>query len=215
MARPFDVVVVELAGLGALVLFSVVALGAVVQFLPTAGVVSASAAAAATSPAPGPYLLLVFAAAAGGAFVGDAVLHAVLTRTGGRTERFTRRFVARFVDRLVLRSDPGRIEGVRRRLVRHALAVLTATRFVPGGRIAVAAVAVPAGLTRRRFLAGNTLGAAAWAGSYTLVGLVSADLFPSPWQAVVAAVALVVVVAAALALGRRLLRARAGAGRAR
>jgi membrane protein DedA with SNARE-associated domain len=205
-----DVVVLELAGLGAAVLFLVVAVGAIAQFLPTAGLVSATAAAAATSPDPVPYLLLVLAAAAGGAFVGDAVLHAVLTRSGGRIERLTRRFAHRFVDRLVLRSDPRRIEDVQRRLVRHAFAVLAVTRFVPGGRIPVAAVAVPAGLRKRRFLVGNALAALLWAGVYTLLGLVSAGLFPSPWQAVTAAVVLVVVVTVGLALGRRLLRARTG-----
>jgi hypothetical protein len=42
---------------------------------------------------------------------------------------------------------------------------------------------------------------------------VSAGLFPSPWQAVTAAVVLVVVVTVGLALGRRLLRARTGAAR--
>jgi membrane protein DedA with SNARE-associated domain len=55
----------------------------------------------------------------------------------------------------------------------------------------------------RRFARGNLPACLAWAATYQVIGILGGSLFREPWEGVVAAVTLTVVVGAAPAVWRR------------
>lgn len=58
--------------------------------------------------------------------------------------------------------------------------------------------------TMRRFARGNLPACLAWAVTYQLIGILGGSLFSEPWEGVVAAVALTVLISVAPSLWRRM-----------
>jgi membrane protein DedA with SNARE-associated domain len=103
---------------------------------------------------------------------------------------------------------------VRERLQRRPVTALLVSRLVPGGRIPVLLTAAIVGLSWRTFVVSNIAACALWAATYSAIGLLSRNVFPQPWQGVVAAI--VVVLGAGQLAGwverRRQARVAAGPG---
>ncbi|WP_235023790.1 DedA family protein [Streptomyces sp. WAC05374] len=182
--------------LGYPALFLLVALGALVPVIPTGAIVSSAAVVAfhQTSPVS---LLVVFLLAAGAAFVGDVALY-WLGRRGVRS-----RNGSRWLEALRGRAAPDKLEQARSRLAEHRVSVLVLSRLVPAGRIPVMLACLLAEMPLRRFVRGNLPACLAWAATYQLIGVLGGSLFASPWQGVLAAIALTVVVGAVPSLWRR------------
>jgi membrane protein DedA with SNARE-associated domain len=172
---------VGLVGLG---LF--VAVGSLVPVLPTGALVAATSVVALAADEPVLGLVGVFVAAALGAFVGDAVLLVLGEVVGGP-----------FLHRMAGKADPEKLALAQRELADHELGVLVVSRLLPAGRIPVLVACVLVSFPLRRFAAGNVLAVAVWASCYMVVGTIGAAIFPSLWEGVVAAVALVALVALA------------------
>jgi membrane protein DedA with SNARE-associated domain len=169
-----------LAALGST--FALVLLGSILPVVPTGAVVSATAVVAAHRDPVTP--VLVIAAGALAAYLGDGAVYA-LCRRGG--EAVTRR--------LHLSARPVRAaEAVRRRLMRRPVTVLLVSRLVPAGRIPVLLAAALVHLPWKRFLVANAPACALWSASYAAVGVLGGSVFPEPWQGVVAVIVLVLLV---------------------
>lgn len=171
--------IAELATLGWL--FLVVAFGAIIPVVPTGAAVSGAAALALhTHPLT---IALVLLAGAGGAYAGDLVMYA-MCRLGGET-------LAR---RLRWLRDEERLASVKRRLAVKQMPVLLVSRLIPGGRVPVLLAAAFAGVPWRTFVVANAPACALWAVVYAAIGLAGGSIFPEPWQGVVAAVVLILIV---------------------
>lgn len=171
--------IAELGALGWLLL--VVAFGAIVPVVPTGAAVS-GAAALAFHDHP---LIVVFVIAAGaaGAYAGDLVMYA-MCRAGG--EQLARR--------LRWLRDEEHLAAVKERLQRTQIPVLLVSRLIPGGRVPVLLAAAFLGLSWRTFVIANLPACALWSAVYAGIGVAGGSIFPEPWQSVVAAVALILVV---------------------
>lgn len=171
-----------IAWLGSLFwLFGVVAFGAIVPVVPTGAAVSGAAALAFhTEPL---VLVLVVAFGAAGAYVGDLVMYA-MCRAGG--EKLARR--------LRWLRDEEHLATVKERLKEKQVQVLLVSRLIPGGRVPVLLAAAFAGLPWRTFVIANLPACALWSVVYAGVGLAGGSIFPEPWQGVVAAVLLILIV---------------------
>ncbi|MGW0584729.1 DedA family protein, partial [Streptomyces sp. NPDC002920] len=101
------------------------------------------------------------------------------------------------------------LEQAQGKLADHGTAVLVLSRMVPAGRIPVMLACLMARWPLRRFVRGNLPACLAWAATYQLIGILGGSLFPQPWQGVVTAVALTVVISAAPSVWRRIRRPRA------
>jgi len=164
------------------VLFAIVALGSTVPVLPTGAAVSGTAVVAAHLT---PFAMLaVVAAGALGAYCGDAVTFAIC-RAGG--EALTRRLK-------MLRQPLRLADTVRERLRNQPVTALLVSRLIPGGRIPVLLTAALLGLSWRVFAVSNIAACLLWSATYAAIGLLGRSVFPQPWQGVVAAVVLVVVI---------------------
>ncbi|MEV6595736.1 VTT domain-containing protein [Actinoplanes sp. NPDC051346] len=168
--------------LGALAwLFAVVAFGAIVPVVPTGAAVSGAAVLAFHDH---PLLIvLVIAAGAAGAYVGDLVMYA-MCRAGG--EQLARR--------LRWLRDEERLVPLKERLRRSQIPVLLVSRLLPGGRVPVLLAAAFLGLSWRTFVIANLPACALWAAVYAGIGVAGGSIFPEPWQGVVAAIVLVLVI---------------------
>ncbi|ORT54902.1 hypothetical protein BKD26_33790 [Streptomyces sp. CB03238] len=177
-------------------LFLLVALGALVPVIPTGAIVSSAAVVAfhQTSPVA---LLVVFALAAGAAFTGDVALY-WLGRRGVRSKNGSR-----WLEALRGRAAPDRLEQAQAKLREHRVSVLVLSRLVPAGRIPVMLACLLAGMPLRRFARGNLPACLAWAVTYQLIGILGGSLFARPWQGVLAAVALTVLISAVPSVWRR------------
>ncbi|MFE9957335.1 DedA family protein [Micromonospora sp. NPDC005299] len=178
-----------LGALGSLLL--VVLFGSVVPVVPTGAAVSGAAALAAHQH-PVTVVLVVLAGALG-AYVGDLATFGLL---GWGGERVTRRVpglrVGRRVDRMPARVREGRVS------------TLLVSRLIPGGRIPVLLAAAVAGLAWRRFAVANAPASLLWSVLYAGIGVLGRAVFPEPWESVVAAILLVVLVTQGLGwLARR------------
>jgi membrane protein DedA with SNARE-associated domain len=162
-------------------LFLVVSFGAIVPIVPTGAAVS-GAAALAFHDNP---LTIVFVVLAGalGAYVGDLVMYA-MCRAGGES-------LAR---RLRWLRDPERLAHMQERLKDSQVPVLLVSRLLPGGRVPVLLAAGFVGLSWRTFVAANGPACALWAVVYASIGVLGGSVLPEPWQGVVAAIVLVVVI---------------------
>ena len=159
----------------------VVAFGAIVPVIPTGAAVSGAAALAFHSnPA---VVVLVIAFGAAGAYAGDLVMYAAC-RAGG--EQLARR--------LRWLRDEERLAVVKDRLQRSQIPVLLVSRLIPGGRVPVLLAAAFLGLSWRTFVIANLPACALWATVYAGIGLAGGSIFPEPWQGVVAAVLLILII---------------------
>ncbi|MFE9656645.1 DedA family protein [Micromonospora sp. NPDC006431] len=178
-----------LGALGSLIL--VVLFGSVVPVVPTGAAVSGAAALAAHQQ-PVTVVLVVIAGAVG-AYVGDLATFGMLGWGGER--------VARWLPGLRGRQRVGQVSA---RVREGHVSTLLVSRLIPGGRIPVLLAAAVAGLAWRRFAVANAPASLLWAVLYASIGVVGRAVFPQPWQSVVAAVLLVVLVTQALSwLSRR------------
>ncbi|WMX44216.1 DedA family protein [Streptomyces roseicoloratus] len=178
-------------------LFLLVALGALVPVVPTGAIVSSAAVVAFHQSDPFA-LLFVFLVAASAAFLGDLALY-WLGQRGVRSRNGSRWLAA-----LRSRATPDRLAHAQERLDSHQVPVLVLSRLVPAGRIPVMLACLLAGMPLRRFARGDLPACLAWAATYQLIGVLGGSLFPEPWQGVVAAVALTVLIGAVPSLWRRL-----------
>ncbi|MFG3691409.1 DedA family protein [Micromonospora sp. NPDC047740] len=178
-----------LGALGSLIL--VVLFGSVVPVVPTGAAVSGAAALAAHQH-PVTVVLVVIAGAVG-AYVGDLATYGMLGWGGER--------VARWLPGLRGRQRVGQVSA---RVREGHVSTLLVSRLIPGGRIPVLLAAAVAGLAWRRFAVANAPASLLWAVLYASIGVLGRAVFPQPWQSVVAAVLLVVLVTQALGwLSRR------------
>jgi membrane protein DedA with SNARE-associated domain len=162
-------------------LFLVVAFGAIVPVIPTGAAVSGAAALAFhTYP---PVVVLVIAAGAAGAYAGDLVMYA-MCRVGG--EQLARR--------LRWLRDEEHLAAVKERLHRSQVPVLLVSRLIPAGRVPVLLAAAFLGLSWRTFVIANLPACALWATVYAGIGVAGGSIFPEPWQSVLAAVVLILIV---------------------
>ncbi|MDR7273736.1 DedA family protein [Catenuloplanes atrovinosus] len=169
-------------GLGGLAsLFCAVAFGAVLPIVPTGAAVGGAAALAAH----GNPVMVLFVVLTGalGAYLGDLVTYAAC-RWGG--EALARRM-------RWLRGNE-RLDRLGAELKSREVPVLLVSRLLPGGRIPMLLAASVIGVTWRTFLYANAPACALWSAVYTGVGLLGGTVFPRPWEGVVAAIVLVVVV---------------------
>jgi len=172
-------VISELGTMGWLSL--VVAFGAIVPIVPTGAAVSGAAALAFHD---NPLLiLLTIAAGAAGAYVGDLVMYA-MCRAGG--EQLARR--------LRWLRDEERLVSVKERLHKSQMPVLLVSRLLPGGRVPVLLAAAFLGLSWRTFVVANAPACVLWSVVYAGIGVAGGSIFPEPWQGVVAAIILVLVI---------------------
>jgi membrane protein DedA with SNARE-associated domain len=169
--------------IGALaVLFLIVSVGSTVPVLPTGAAVSATAVLAVQYHALA--LVVVVGVGAAAAYLGDAVTYAICLAGG---EALTRRLK-------MLRTPLKMAENVRQRLLRRPVATLLVSRLVPGGRIPVLLTAAILKVSWRRFGMANIAACVLWSAVYAAIGLLGHSVFPEPWQGVIAAVLIVLVV---------------------
>ncbi|MGV9453515.1 DedA family protein [Streptomyces sp. NPDC003635] len=177
-------------------LFVLVLLGALVPVIPTGALVSTAAVVAFHQTAPFT-LAMVFVTASLAAFLGDMTLY-WLGRRGMKS-----RNGSRWLKAIRSRAPEERLEQAQTKLTEHGVAVLVLSRLVPAGRLPVMLACLIAEWPMRRFARGNLPACLAWAVTYQLIGILGGSLFPEPWEGVVAAVALTLVISAAPSVWRR------------
>ncbi|ALO97396.1 MULTISPECIES: DedA family protein [Streptomyces] len=177
-------------------LFLLVLIGALLPVVPTGALVSSAAVVAFHQTMPFP-LALVFVTASLAAFLGDAALY-WLGRRGMRSKNGSR-----WLEAIRSRAPEERLAQARGKLAEHGVAVLVLSRLVPAGRIPVMLACLMAEWPLRRFARGNLPACLAWAATYQVIGIVGGSLFAEPWEGVVVAVVLTVVISAAPGVWRR------------
>lgn len=180
-------------------LFLLVLFGALVPVIPTGALVSTAAVVAFHETAPFS-MLLVFVTASVAAFLGDAALY-WLGRRGMKSKNGSR-----WLEAIRSRAPEERLAQAQSKLAEHGIAVLVLSRLVPAGRIPVMLACLLAKWPMRRFSRGNLPACLAWAATYQVIGILGGSLFREPWQGVVAAIALTLLISAAPGLWRRLRR---------
>ncbi|WP_230424246.1 DedA family protein [Streptomyces radicis] len=184
-------------------LFALVLLGALLPVIPTGALVSSSAAVAFHHHNAAVASGAVFAVAASAAYSGDALLF-WLGRRGTRS-----RSGSRWLDRMRRQVDPDRLARAEDNLERHGTTVLTVSRLLPAGRLPTMLACLLAPMPTRDYFRGNIPAVLAWTTTYQVLGTLGGALFPHPWQGVVAAVGLTLLVAAVPLLWRRIRDGRA------
>ncbi|MGJ3561713.1 DedA family protein [Streptomyces sp. INA 01156] len=178
-------------------LFLLVLIGALVPVVPTGALVSSAAVVAFHRTAP-LSMLLVFATASLAAFLGDVALY-WLGRRGMRS-----RNGSRWLEAIRARAPEDRLAQAQTKLAEHDVTVLVLSRLVPAGRLPVMLACLIAEWPLRRFVRGNLQACLAWALTYQLIGILGGSLFEEPWQGVLAAVVLTVLISVTPSLWRRL-----------
>lgn len=161
-----------------LVLFGVVAFGAVVPVLPTGAAVSSAAVLARADHVW--EVLVVVAVGAAAAYVGDLITYAALRRAGEP--------LARRVGWLQDGDEHSRPARLRERIERAEIRTLLVSRLVPGGRVPVLLVAALTGYPWYRYVSAAAVAATLWATVYAAVGVVGDGLFDDTRTALVVAV---------------------------
>ncbi|ELS57925.1 DedA family protein [Streptomyces viridochromogenes] len=177
-------------------LFLLVLIGALVPVIPTGALVSSAAVVAYHQTAPFS-LALVFVTASTAAFLGDVTLY-WLGRRGMRSKNGSRWLAA-----IRSRAPEDRLTRAQDKLAGHGVAVLVLSRLVPAGRLPVMLACLLAKWPMRRFARGNLPACLAWAVTYQLIGILGGSLFAEPWEGVVAAVALTLVISGAPSVWKR------------
>nr|WP_206328235.1 VTT domain-containing protein [Streptomyces sp. S3(2020)] len=178
-------------------LFLLVLIGALVPVVPTGALVSSAAVVAFHQTAPFA-LGLVFVTASLAAFLGDATLYWLGRRGMGSKNG------SRWLEAIRSRAPEERLAQAQAKLADHGVAVLVLSRLVPAGRIPVMLACLMARWPLQRFMRGNFPACLAWAVTYQLIGILGGSLFKEPWEGVVAAVVLTVVISLAPGLWRRI-----------
>ncbi|WP_250033271.1 DedA family protein [Paractinoplanes maris] len=163
-------------------LFAVVAFGAIIPIVPTGAAVSGAAALAFHEHHP---VLIVFVIAAGaaGAYVGDLVMYA-MCRVGGE----------KLAKRLRWLRDEEHLVSVKEKLQQRQIPVLLVSRLIPGGRVPVLLAAAFLGMPWRTFVVANAPACALWSTVYAGIGVAGGSIFPEPWEGVIAAVLLILII---------------------
>ncbi|CAL9380119.1 hypothetical protein SUDANB145_01052 [Streptomyces sp. enrichment culture] len=177
-------------------LFLLVLIGALVPVVPTGVLVSSAAVVAFHQTAIS--LGLVFLTASLAAFLGDVALY-WLGRRGMKSKNGSR-----WLEAIRSRAPEDRLAQAQEKLAEHGVAVLVLSRLVPAGRIPVMLACLMAKWPTRRFVRGNLPACLAWTVTYQLIGILGGSLFKEPWEGVVAAVVLTVVISAAPSVWKRL-----------
>ncbi|MFF2012105.1 DedA family protein [Streptomyces sp. NPDC058195] len=177
-------------------LFLLVSLGALVPVVPTGALVSSAGVVALHQSSPFS-LLIVFVVASAAAFLGDLCLY-WLGQRGVRSKNGSR-----WLNTISDRAAPERLAQAQRKLDEHGAMVLVLSRLVPAGRIPVMLACLLGRMPLRRFARGDVPACLAWAATYQLIGVLGGSLFPEPWQGVVAAVGLTLVISGGPAVWRR------------
>jgi membrane protein DedA with SNARE-associated domain len=107
--------------------------------------------------------------------------------------------------------DEEHLAAVKERLSRSQIPVLLVSRLIPGGRVPVLLAAAFLGLPWRTFVVANAPACALWAVVYAGVGVAGGSIFPQPWQGVVAAVILILIVNQSISWWQKRRAARAAA----
>ncbi|GAA3504657.1 VTT domain-containing protein [Streptomyces prasinosporus] len=184
-------------------LFLLVLIGALVPVVPTGALVSSAAVVALHRAAPFS-LALVFVTASLAAFLGDVALY-WLGRRGMRSKNGSR-----WLEAIRARAPEDRLAQARTKLADHGVAVLVLSRLMPAGRLPVMLACLIAQWPVRRFVRGNLPACLAWAVTYQLIGILGGSLFEEPWQGVVAAIALTLLISVVPGVWRRLRGTAAG-----
>ncbi len=177
-------------------LFLLVLVGALVPVIPTGALVSSAAVVAFHQTAPFS-LAMVFVTASLAAFLGDAALY-WLGRRGMKSKNGSR-----WLEAIRARAPEDRLEQAQTKLAEHGVAVLVLSRLVPAGRIPVMLACLLAKWPLRRFSRGNLPACLAWAVTYQLIGILGGSLFDEPWEGVVAAIGLTLVISVVPSAVRR------------
>ncbi|WP_345663480.1 DedA family protein [Streptomyces venetus] len=177
-------------------LFLLVLAGALVPVIPTGALVSSAAVVAFHQTAPFS-LLMVFLTASLAAFLGDAALYWLGRRGMGSKNG------SRWLEALRSRAPEDRLAQAQEKLAAHGVAVLVLSRLVPAGRIPVMLACLMAKWPLRRFSRGNLPACLAWAVTYQLIGILGGSLFAEPWEGVLAAIGLTLLISAVPAVWRR------------
>ncbi|MFF1845770.1 DedA family protein [Streptomyces sp. NPDC058232] len=177
-------------------LFLLVALGALVPVVPTGALVSSAAVVAFHQTDPFA-MLVVFGVASSAAFLGDICLY-WLGQRGVRSKNGSK-----WLQTISDRAAPERLAQAQQKLDEHGSVVLVLSRLVPAGRIPVMLACLLGRMPMRRFARGDVPACLAWAATYQLIGILGGSLFPEPWQGVVAAVGLTLLISGAPAVWRR------------
>jgi membrane protein DedA with SNARE-associated domain len=181
-------------------LFLLVMLGSLVPVVPTGAVVSSAAVVGFHHDSPLTWLL-VFVVSAVSAFLGDVALY-WLGQRGVRS-----RNGSLWLTRLRERAPEQKLASAQHGLDQHGIAVLVVSRLIPAGRIPVMLACLLAQMDMRRFIRGDIPACLAWAALYQAIGLLGGSLFSDPWQGVVLAIGVTVVISVGPSLWRRLRRA--------
>ncbi|MGW7074315.1 DedA family protein [Streptomyces sp. NPDC054871] len=180
-------------------LFLLIVLGALVPVVPTGALVSSAAVVAVHQSAPFA-LLVVFGVSAFAAFLGDMALY-WLGRRGMRSKNGSR-WLAAIRDR----APEDRLAQAQAKLADHGVLVLVLSRLVPAGRIPVMLACLMAKMPLREFARGDVPACLAWAVTYQLIGILGGSLFKEPWEGVVVAVGLTVLISVAPTVWRKVRR---------
>lgn len=164
-------------------LFAIVAVGSCIPVLPTGAAVSVAAVLAEQSI---PELAVVLAVGAAGAYLGDLLMFAALTVVGEP--------LAHRIGWLSGERPQERLRRMRDQVERNEVRVLLLSRLVPAGRVPVLLAAALGGYSWRRYAAADVAAASIWAVAYAVIGIAGGSVFPHPWQGIVAAVAVVVLI---------------------
>ncbi|GGX05849.1 membrane protein [Streptomyces malachitofuscus] len=178
-------------------LFLLVLIGALVPVVPTGALVSSAAVVAFHETAPFS-MALVFVTASLAAFLGDVALY-WLGRRGMKS-----RNGSRWLEAIRQRAPEDRLRQAQQKLADHGVAVLVLSRLMPAGRLPVMLACLVAEWPMRRFVRGNLPACLAWAVTYQLIGILGGSLFAEPWEGVLAAIVLTVLISVAPSLWRRL-----------
>ncbi|WP_326574793.1 VTT domain-containing protein [Streptomyces sp. NBC_00481] len=180
-------------------LFLLVLVGALVPVVPTGALVSSAAVVAFHQTAP-LALLLVFVVASVAAFLGDIALYWLGRRGMGSKNG------SRWLEAIRRRAPEDRLAQAQAKLDDHGVAVLVLSRLMPAGRLPVMLACLLAKMPLRRFARGNLPACLAWAVTYQLIGILGGSLFEEPWQGVLAAVALTLLLSVVPSVWRRVFR---------
>lgn len=167
----------------ALILFAVAAIDGFFPPVPSETVLVAAAAVAGTTGSTS--VLLLCAAGALGAMVGDNIAYGIGRAVG--TDRF------RWMRRQRVASS---FELARRTLTRGGAGLILGARYIPVGRVAVNMTAGALGYPWRRFLLLSAVGGALWAAYSVAIGLLAGQ-----WLKGQPLLSAVIGVIAALAIG--------------
>lgn len=182
-------------------LFLLVVIGALVPVVPTGALVSSAAVVALHQQTPSLSLPVVFGVAALAAFLGDIALY-WLGQRGMRSKNGSR-----WLQAIRDRAPEERLAQAQAKLEDHGVMVLVLSRLVPAGRIPVMLACLMAKMPVRQFARGDVPACLAWAVTYQLIGILGGSLFKEPWEGVVLAVALTVLISAAPTVWRKVRRA--------